>query len=287
MLQYSTLCTGHLNMRFLPVLLLLFSLQALAAEKPLVVVSVLPQKTIVEGIAGDFVHVEVMVGKGFNPATYQPSPRQIARLSRAVLYVRAGMPFEQSWLPRFVAVNPGMTILDMRQGLKLLPTHHGHDSDPHIWTDPELVRQHAQRLRDMLGKLFPDHLARFDESYRRFAARLDALDEELKTTLTAMRGKSFLVYHPAWSYFAHRYGLQQIAVEQEGKEPNPRSLARLIERAKQAHIHTILVQPQHSSATAQVLGDAIGASLVQMDPLDPDIFGALKKLAAVLTGKQP
>jgi len=274
-------------MRFLPLLLLLFSLQALAAEKPLLVVSVLPQKTIVEGVAGDFVHVEVMVGKGFNPATYQPSPRQIARLSRAVLYVRAGMPFEQSWLPRFMAVNPSMKMLDMREGLELLPAHHGHDSDPHIWTDPVRVKQHAQKLREVLSKMYPDSKGLFQRNYEAFAARLDALDKELKTTLTPVQGQGFLVYHPAWSYFAHRYGLKQIAVEQEGKEPNPRSLARLIETAQQAHIHTILVQPQHSSATARVLADAIGARLVQMDPLDPDIFSALRRLAAVLTGKQP
>jgi len=275
-------------MRFLPFLLLIFSLQALAAEKPLVVVSVLPQKTIVEGIAGDLLQTEVMVGKGFNPATYQPSPRQIARLSRAALYIRAGMPFEQSWLPRFIAVNPNMSILDLREGLKLLPGqgHHAQDSDPHIWTDPELVKQHAQRLRERLGALFPQHKSRFDERYSRFAAKLDALDEELKTTLAPIRGQAFLVYHPAWSYFAHRYGLKQIAVEQEGKEPNPRSLARLIETAKKAHIHTILVQPQQSAATARVLAGAIGAKLVGMDPLQPDIFAALRRLAAALTAKQ-
>ncbi len=275
-------------MRFLPFLLLIFTLQALAAKKPLVVVSVLPQKTIVQGVAGDLVDIEVMVGKGFNPATYQPSPRQIARLSRAVLYVRAGMPFEQSWLPRFTAVNPAMAILDMREGLKLLPAqgHHAQDADPHIWTDPELVKQHAQRLRDRLDALFPAHKSRFDENYSRFAARLNALDRELQTTLAPVRGESFLVYHPAWSYFAHRYGLKQMAVEHEGKEPNPRSLARLIETAKRAHIHTILVQPQHSAATARVLADAIGAKLVQMDPLEADIFSALRKLAAALTAQK-
>ena len=270
-------------------LLLFFSLQALAGDKPLVVVSVLPQKTFVENVAGDLVQIEVMVGKGFNPATYQPSPRQIARLSKAVLYVRAGMPFEQSWLPRFTTVNRSMKILDMREGLELLPahTHHGHghhdhEFDPHIWTDPKLVKLHAQKLRDALGELFPNSKALLNENHDKFTARLDTLDQELKTTLAPLKGRSFLVYHPAWSYFAQRYGLHQIAVEQEGKEPNPRSLAKLIEQAKQAGIRTILVQPQHSSATARVLADAIGARIVQVDPLEEDIFSALPKLAAAL-----
>ncbi|WP_456418421.1 metal ABC transporter solute-binding protein, Zn/Mn family [Thiolapillus sp.] len=271
-------------MHFLPVLLLFLSAQALAAEKPLVFVSVLPQTTIVKGIAGDLVQVEAIVGKGFNPATYQPSPRQIARLSDAVLYVRAGMPFEQSWLPRFLAVNPSMRVLDMRKGLKLLPAHghHAGEEDPHVWTDPLLVKRHAQYLRDTLSELYPAEKRRLERNYRQFATRLDELDRELKAMLTPVEGGSFLVYHPAWSYFAHRYGLRQIAVEQGGKEPNPRTLAQLIETARKAKIHTVLVQPQHSSATAKVLAEAIGANLLEMDPLAPDFFSALRKLAAAL-----
>ncbi|HDK38362.1 MAG TPA: ABC transporter substrate-binding protein, partial [Thiolapillus brandeum] len=216
--------------------------------------------------------------------TYQPSPRQIARLSNAALYVRAGMPFEQSWLPRFVTVNPSMRILDMRAGLELLPghDHHAEEDDPHIWTDPKLVKLHAQKLRDTLTQLYPAEKSRFDRNYQQFAARLDELDQELKVTLAPLKGSSFLVYHPAWSYFAHRYGLKQMAVEQEGKEPNPQSLARLIDAAKDADIHTILIQPQHSSASAKVLANAIGARLIPMDPLQEDIFSALRKLAAVL-----
>ncbi len=271
-------------MRFLPVLLLFFSVQTLAADKPLIFVSVLPQTTIVKGIAGDLVQVEAMVGKGFNPATYQPSPRQVARLSDAVLYVRAGMPFEQSWLPRFIAVNPSMKVLDMRKGLKLLPAdaHHADGNDPHVWTDPLLVKRHAQYLRDTLSELYPTQKHHFERNYRQLATRLDELDRELKARLTPVKGRSFLVYHPAWSYFAHRYGLQQIAVEQGGKEPSPRTLAQLIEITRKAKIHTILVQPQHSSATAKVLAEVIGAKLLEMDPLEPDFFSALRKLAAAL-----
>lgn len=282
-------------MHLLPLFLLILSMQAMSADKPLVFVSVLPQKTIVEGIAGDFLHTEVMVGKGFNPATYQPSPQQITRLSKAVLYVRAGMPFEQSWLPRFISVNPSMKVLDMREGLQLLPAHdhhpsHGHhaaETDPHVWTDPTLVRLHAQQLRDTLSQLYPAQSSRFDENYRRFATQLEQLDRELKRTLAPLQGSSFLVYHPAWSYFARRYGVQQIAVEHEGKEPNPRRLAQLVEVARKANIHIILVQPQHSSATAKVLADAIDARLLEMDPLEEDFAAALRKLAHTLAGELP
>jgi zinc transport system substrate-binding protein len=271
-------------MHFLPLLLLFFSLHTLAGEKPLVVVSVLPQITIVQGITGDLVNTQAMVGKGFNPATYQPSPRQIAGLSHAALYISAGMPFEQSWLPRFHHINPSMPVLDMRKGLGLLPSEdgHGHDGDPHIWTDPALVKIHARHLLETLSQLYPKHRQAFQSNYQQFIAHLDALDKALDITLAPVRDSSFLVYHPAWSYFAHRYGLKQIAVEQEGKEPNPRSLVALAEKARKAHIQFILVQPQHSTRTAGVLANAIGAKLIEIDPLAPDFFTTLTRLATTL-----
>jgi zinc transport system substrate-binding protein len=272
-------------MRFLSLFLLLLT-SAAAFGKPLVFVSVLPQKAIVEALAGDALQVEAMVGKGFNPATYQPSPRQIARLSRATVYIRAGMPFEQSWLPRFRSANPSMTVLDMRQGLELIEDHeHGQESDPHIWTDPLLVKQHAGILSHELEKRFPEMKEQLERGYRTFAEQLDTLNQELTAQLTPVQDKTFLVYHPAWSYFARRYNLHQLAVEAHGKEPNSRSLAALIDQARKAGIHVIIVQPQHSSATAKVLARALGAKLVAVDPLDEDIFASLRRLASVLTGK--
>jgi zinc transport system substrate-binding protein len=275
------------GMRFLTLFLILMT-SAAALGKPLVFVSVLPQKAIVQALAGDALRVEAMVGKGFNPATYQPSPRQIARLSRASLYIRAGMPFEQSWLPRFRSTNPSMTVLDMRQGLKLLEDHeHGQETDPHIWTDPLLVKAHARILAGELARRFPALKGRLEQNYQKLASRLDALDTELKTRLAPLRGHAFLVYHPAWSYFAHRYGLRQMAVEAHGKEPNSRSLTSLIRQARQAGIHTIIVQPQHSVATAKVLARELNAKLVPVDPLSEDIFTSLRHLARVLTGETP
>ena len=270
-----------ITMRFLSFFLLLLT-SATVLGKPLVFVSVLPQKAIVQALAGDALDVETMVGKGFNPEIYQPSPRQIARLSRAAVYVRAGMPFEQSWLPRFRNANPSMTVLDMRQGLDLIRDQ-DQESDPHIWTDPQLVKQHARLLAAELAKQFPGLEGQLEAGYQALANKLDALDGELQERLAPVKGKTFLVYHPAWSYFARRYHLRQLAVEAHGKEPNSRSLAALIDKARKAGIHRIIVQPQHSSATAKVLARALDAKLVEVDPLDEDIFASLRRLARVLT----
>jgi zinc transport system substrate-binding protein len=268
-------------MRFTLLFLIALTATPVLAERLPVAVSVLPQKTFVEAIGDGAVEVMVMVGKGYNPALYQPSPRQLGRLARARLYVRAGVPFEKSWMSRFRTVNPGMEILDMREGLALIPLESG-QGDPHVWTDPQLVKQHARRLRDTLIRLDPAHQQTYEAGYRDLVRRLDELDRKLARKLAPLKGKNFLVFHPAWSYFARRYGLKQLSVEHEGKEPNAWSLARLIDRAKSLDIHTIIIQPQHSNATARVIAKALEAQLVEVDPLDEDYFGTLHRLAEVL-----
>ena len=269
------------TMRFLLLLgLLTLSSTTLAARLP-VAVSVLPQKTFVEMLGKETLEVQVMVRKGFDPASYQPTPRQLAALARVRLYVLAGVPFEASWLPRFRTINQKMALLDMREGLDLIPLESG-ESDPHVWTDPRLVKQHASRLRDALVHLDPANRERYETGYRHLSSKLEKLDAELEARLAPLKGKAFLVYHPAWSYFARRYGLRQLSVEQEGKEPNARSLARLIDQARELGIRTLIVQPQHSGATAQVVARALNARMVEIDPLAEDYFTMMRRLAEVL-----
>ena len=266
-------------MRFL--LLLFLALPLVANAALLVAVSVPPQKTFVKAVGGDAVSVQVLVGKGFDPVTWQPTPRQLAQLAQARLYVRAGLPFEKGWMPRFRRINPSMKVLDMRQGIDPIHLAHG-ETDPHVWTDPRLVMRHAARLRDALIALDPDNRARYEKGYQELVGRLQALDRELSRKLAPLKGKAFLVFHPAWSYFARRYGLRQLAVEREGKEPSARALARLIDEARRLGIHTLIVQPQFNSAVARVVADALDARVVKVDPLDEDYFGSLRRLADLL-----
>ena len=260
--------------------LLLSLLPAWAAALP-VAMSVLPQKTFVAGVGGPAVEALVVVPRGQDPALYQPTPRQLAALGRARLYVRAGVPFEASWLPRFRALNPGMAILDLREGIPPLTAADG-STDPHVWTDPLAMLTHVQKLAETLARLDPAHAEGYHDRAARLATRIQALHEELSRALAPLRGKTFLVYHPAWAYFARRYGLHQLAVEHEGKAPAARTLARLIERARQLGIDTLIVQPQHHNATAQAMARALGARIVEVDPLAEDWFASLRRMARVV-----
>ncbi len=269
--------------------LLLLIWPSLAAAQLSVFVSVLPQKMMVERIGGKHVQVSVMVGKGFNPAFYQPTPRQIGALANAELYLRTGVPFENSWLPRFQSANPQMQVVDLRDGIELMPVGHAPEKqqqeetlDPHIWTDPLLLQHQAEQVSRLLQQRLPEYADDFIENHQRLSQQLIDLDQEIRRQLAAVEQRQFLVFHPAWGYFARRYGWQQVAAEHEGKEPNARELARLIQQANRQGIRKVIIQPQNNSKMARTLAGAIQGKLVVADPLAEDYFASLRDFAGLL-----
>jgi zinc transport system substrate-binding protein len=276
------------------------SAKTASGEKPVkVFVSVLPLKYFVDRVGGDAVEVSVMVGPGRSPQTYEPTPRQMAELSRTQIYYRVGVPFEQVWIKRIADLNPHMRIVDLRKGIPLLysPAHgHGEEGDhhevkdqtgaaarkemdPHIWTNPRLVKIMAAHIRDTLAILAPDRKEEFAANYEAFAADLDRLDRYIRDRLKGVKHRKFLVFHPAWGYFAEAYGLQQVAIEAEGKEPGPRALAQIIDLARKDNIRTIFVQPQFSRTTAETVARAINGRVVAVDPLAEDYMENMRKAA--------
>jgi len=185
-----------------------------------------------------------------------------------------------------------MEVLDARTGIDLLPSpghdhdhadHHGGEDaapagDPHVWTSPVLAAQIAAAIRDMLVRLDPAHAETYDRGYLDLARELEALDRDLDALLKDLPERKFMVFHPAWGYFAQRYGLEQVPIEYEGKEPGPRSLATLTDQAKRAGIKVIFVQPQFSSRSAEQVARAIGGRVVTVDPLASDYTENLRRL---------
>lgn len=273
-------------------MLFLVAPPVLGAGEPLrVFVSVVPLKTFVERIAADAVTVTAMVGPGHNPHTYDPAPRQISALAQAHLYIRVGVPFEDAWMTRIRAINPSMEVMDVRAGLGL-ETDHGHDGhdhgtaghDPHVWTDPLLVKRMAADIRDTLGRLDPANAKAFAANYQDFAAELEALHADIRAIFAPPANRRFMVYHPAWSHFAARYGLTQMAIQQEGKEPGARTLSTLIEAAQHHGVRVIFVQPQMDTRLAERLAEEVGGRVVAMDPLAADYGATLRRAARLIAG---
>lgn len=262
---------------------------AMAAVPLHVFVSIAPEKTFVTRVGGNRVQVTAMVQPGSSPETYEPTPKQIAALAGSDLYFRIGMPFEQSWMHRIRSMNPEMKVVDLRAGIPLRSfgdphqhegLDHGHLlQDPHIWTNPRLVITMAAHIRDALTRVDPAGAPEYKANYQAFAADLRTLDSEIRNLLAGLNNRRFLVFHPAWGYFADQYGLQQIAIEAEGKPPGAATLARLIERAKRENLHTIFVQRQFSTAAALAVARAIDAQVIQVDPLAEDYAANLLHFA--------
>lgn len=273
-----------------PLILAFFLLPAsvFAAAIP-VFVSVLPLQYLVEKVGGNLVEVESMVGPGHNPVSYDPGPGQIRRLAGARMFVRTGVPYEDAWMDQIRQINTGMVILDARHELPVkaeapAPGHEGehHDLDPHVWTSPLNAIAIARSISDTLSQLDPQNRSVFQENVEAFRLELEVLHGQIKALLDAKQQRSFMVFHPAWGYFASTYNVNQVAVEQEGKTPGPRTFAELIETARANNISVIFVQPQFNTQLVEVVALETGAKIVQVDPLGLDFPAEVKRVAEAL-----
>ena len=289
------------SVTLLSLLYLFFSAFGVMAEENrqlTVFVSVLPQKYIVEQVGGEHVRVEVMVGPGQSPATFEPRPRQMALLASADLYYRIGVPFEEAWLDRILAANREMSLLDAREGVLLREMepagghhhdydhthHHGEPKDPHIWLNPAMVRIMAAKLQDRLIALDPAHAQAYQANLARLDQLLIRLESDVRDRLAGLKSRKFMVFHPSWGYFADAFRLRQIPIDSEGKEPGAMTLGRLIDQAKSEGIRVIFVQQQFSQRQAKALAQAIGGSVAFIDSLAEDYPANLRRVADAIAG---
>jgi zinc transport system substrate-binding protein len=264
-----------------------------SSERIAVAVSVPPQAYFVEKIGGDHVRVDVMIPTGSSHVDYSPSPRQVAALAGARIYVKVGHPaFEaetHSILP-FLARLPKILVVDMSKGMNLIAGEgsegeHHHDGDPHVWVAPSTVRVAARNIAAALQTADPGHAAEYAANLRAFEVEIDALDREIRERLGAGADagtRKFMVYHPSWGYFAHEYGLEQIAIEAEGKEPSAQRLIQLIDRGRAEHVKVIFVQGGFPRKSAQVIADAVGGRVLTADPQERDWADNLRRVAGEL-----
>ena len=269
---------------FLLFFTLLFS--SLLSATPTVTVSILPQKYFVEQIAKDFLHVNVMVTPGANQHTYEPKPAQMKELATSEAYFSIGDGFEKAWLPKFKNSNPKMLVVDTVKNIEKIAmaehhhedekashtgeTHHDHEEealDPHVWLDPMLVKIQAKNIYDALVTLYPEHTQEFTKNYEAFIASIETLDRTIQNTLSEIKSRKFIVFHPSYGYFAKRYQLEQIAIEVSGKEPKPSELATIIKEAKEENAKIIFVAPQFSQKSALSIAKQINGKVVSIDPL--------------------
>jgi len=258
---------------------------ALAGQRQLsVFVSILPEEYFVKRIGGDRVRVEALVRPGQSPETYEPTPQQMARLARTRIYFRIGVPFENGLIPKLIRSMPHLTIIDLRAGLDLLELEGAQSGelDPHTWLDPLLVKKQARLIMETLVRFDPEGTKQYRSNYRQFAHDLETLNSRLLTILRPLAGRTVYVFHPAYGYFCRAYNLIQRAVIEQGKRPGGKRLARLIEQARRDRVKVIFVQPQFSSRAAKTIAQAIGGTVIALDPLARDYIANMKTMAEKL-----
>lgn len=251
-----------------------------------VAVSVAPQAALVEAVGGPWVRVQVAVPEGASPHVFDPTPREVGALAGARLYVATGVEVELQLVPRLRAMVPGLLIIGP---VATVDPHAGHDHtvdcshhDPHLWLDPRLAAEQVGEVAVALAELLPAHAEQIAERAAAEQARLAALHDELAAILAPVHGRDLVVAHPAYGRLAAAYGLQQVAVEQDGREPSPRQLAKVLKRVRERGATALFVQPQFSLAAAQGLAEAAGVSLVVLDPLARDYHANMRTMARTI-----
>ena len=257
-------------------------------------VTVAPQAWLVERIAGDKVWLVTMVPEGQEPHSYQVTDVQVTSVARSAVYFRSGLVIESGRWFNNLTESESVLLVDLRSGVSLrkLDDHHGHDhhghdhhaheQDPHIWLSPRRLMIQAKTVYETLRSLDPRNASVFESNYKKLISEIKSVDQEIEKMLVPLKGKAFFIYHPAWGYFAEDYGLEQVAIEIEGKEPSDAELTALQAKARKLGVTTIFNQPQLSGKGAKAVADAIGAKVVTLDPLAPDVLNNLKKAADAL-----
>ena len=244
-----------------------------ATEKILVAASIAPLADFAKNVGGKLVEVELLVPPGSSPHTYQITPRQMKFVSKASVLVLNGVNLE-FWAEKVVdaADNPTLTVIRAADGLETIDSAEGHGrsgSNPHVWLDPINAVHQVESIRDALVRADPAHKAEYAANAHEYIEKLKRLDQDIRTEVSTFKSKQFITFHPAWAYFARRYGLVQVAVIETGpgKEPSPSDLRRVIKTAGRLKAKAIFAEPQFSAKVAEVIAEEAGAEVLFLDPL--------------------
>ena len=261
-------------------------------EKPAVTVTVTvtisPYKYFVDQIAKGKVNVNVMVSNGNNPETYEPYAQQMMELSKSALYLKVGsIGFEQTWMKKLQDNAPEMKVIDTSVGIKPAKTPGG-NIDPHVWMSCSNARIIASNILKALCELEPKNEAFFEKNYQSLLSIIDKRDSTIKESFTKDPDlvRKFVIYHPILTYFARDYQLEQLAIEEEGREPSASQLKGLIERARKENIKFCLIQAEFANRNTTTFINESHTKPMNINPLQGDWNWAMQEAAAAVQGKK-
>ena len=254
------------------------------ADGELLYVSILPLRSLVQGIVGDDFDIEVA-----SPETFEPTPRQFVGLNKARMVFNVGLiDFETTLLAK---IEDQAKVVNLSRGIELIAgtcshgSHghtHTHGIDPHVWTSPRALQKMAENAYEAIREAYPDSV-KYETNYRLLQQELKALDERTAARIAASDVEYFIIYHPALTYYARDYGLRQIAIEADGKEPSAKQLTQLIRQAREDGVRRILYQSQFPASAVEVIARDIDAEYAEVDPLREDVIANIEEITGIIT----
>ncbi|MFA6196252.1 MAG: zinc ABC transporter substrate-binding protein [Sulfurimonas sp.] len=291
------------------IFLTLMFFSSLLFAKPIVIVSILPEKTFVQKIAKDLVEVTVMVEPGSSPHSYEPKSTQMISIAKADIYFSIGVEFEGVWLEKFKSQNPNLRFINLSENvpkIQMKEEHHEEEHgkhenakheahkdehqhegvDPHTWTSPKNVAIMAHAIYKSLSEIDPQNEKSYKTNLDEFIKEIEDTDKEIKNALKDIGSNTpFMVFHPSWGYFADAYNLTQISVEVNGKNPKPKEMITIIKEAKEEKVKVIFTQPEFSDKSAQVIAKELNIPVKKISNLDAEWSQNLIYMAKSIANK--
>jgi len=260
------------------------------AKAPMVLVSSPPYAYLTRLVAGDTVQVECLIPPGTNPHLFELPPKQVQKVLQGALWLRLGEPMEAKFLEIFRAHNPDLRIVDLSTGIPMIDLAHGHQDeccshdgqDRHFWTSPTLAKQQLATITETLASMLPQHAEEYRANLALGLEQLSQLDQEIRTRLASVRSKAIAISHPALGYFCRDYGIEQLSIEIEGKEPLPGDLAALVKQIQQKNVTAMLLLPQHNNQGAMRLAGLLSLRVLVIDPYASDYPAAMRATASAI-----
>ena len=281
-------------MRLMAVLAIMHGVMAGCGQRErkgaVVSVSILPVQYFIDRLTDNALEVNVMVPQGSSHGTYSPSARQMQRLSDSGIYFRIGyLGYEQAFIRRLNELNPDMKEVNLSNYTELIrgmPIDHGdhvHEGgiDPHIWTSPAVMLNLLPVIKAALVEIYPEFQETVEANYPALYADVERSHLQMQEITQNITQKRFMIFHPALTYLARDYGMEQVSIEHEGKEPSPGQLSQLIRQARAESIPVIFIQEEYDQRNAELVADETGASIIQINPLSYDWLKEMNDLMEV------
>lgn len=253
-----------------------------SAEKPIIAVSIVPEQTFAQAVCGDLAEVVTLIPPGSSPENYEPTPEEMEKFSKSVLYFSIGVPTEKANILPNVGDVKVVSLQDEVASVYDDRTFESGERDPHIWLSPKRAKVMVEVIAREMSAIDEQNKDTYEKNAEAYIAQLDEVDGKIKDALEGVQNKKFIVYHPAFGYIADDYGLEMYALEEEGKEATPQHLQEMIDLAKNENIKVIFYQEEIDSSQSEAFAEELGGKTIQLSPLSPDYINNLENMAKTM-----